>query len=433
MMVHYVNGLRTPVSAIFMLGITLPIMGLVILPVIGAFLANLITPAALFTFYDIILPMVIVILIQQVLATRPNPFPQLDLSEHPLVPPPGKFYLFGKALPAYLPAAAVFVILSLPFLFYLANGGGSTANPSENDVLYSLFFILAVAYSLATYFWLTSNVQMKIRKKVKAVEDDFAYALFQLGNRISEGDPPEDALLKTAAVMKKSHIYSFIHVIAFNMVKLGMSLRYAIFDEKHGAIRLYPSSLIKSVMYVFLESAKRSQKIAAASLMHTAKYLQSVHLIEEKIKDVLAETVSSLRFQTTFIAPLISGIVVGLTSMIIIILSVLGEKVGSLSSFGGTNPAAGLSGAMTFGFFQMSNSIPLMHFQLIIGIYLIEVVLMSASLLSKIEVGDDEINLKYTSAFYLTIAIIIYFFVALSVTVAFSSMAKIAIALGEFT
>jgi hypothetical protein len=117
--------------------------------------------------------------------------------------------------------------------------------------------------------------------------------------------------------------------------------------------------------------------------------------------------------------------------MIMIILSVLGEKMGSVSNISGTS-TAGLSGAMTLGFFEMKNTIPLMFFQLIIGVYLIEIVIISAVLLSKIEVGDDKINELHSISMYLPIAIIIYFFVAFGVTVAFSSMAKIAIALGEF-
>ena len=430
-MVHYVNALRTPISAIFMMGITLPIMGLVMLPIVGAFLANIITPASLVLFYDIILPLVVIILIMQVLATRPHPFSQTDLSGHPLVPPKGKFYIFGKAAPIIVPTIVSFVLLSIPFVYYIFNSSSTSMLPSENDVLFSLFFVLAISISIAIYAYLSSSIQVKIRKHIKGVEDDFAYALFQISNRIAEGAPAEIALIKTAAVMKKSNVYDFINIISNNMVKLGLSLGYAVFDKKYGAILFYPSSLIKSVMRVFLESIKKSQKIAAASLMHTAKYLQSVHKINEKIRDVLSETISSLKFQATFVAPLIAGIVVGLTSMIMIILSVLGEKLGSVSNISGTS-TAGLSGAMTLGFFEMKNTIPLMDFQLIIGIYLIEIVIISAVLLSKIEVGDDKINELHSISMYLPVAIVIYFFVAFGVTVAFSSMAKIAIALGSF-
>jgi len=431
MMVHYVNGLRTPISAVFMLGITLPIMGLVMLPIIGAFLANLITPASLFVFYDLLLPLVVIIMILQILGSRPSAFPQINLEGHPLVPPKNHFYFFGKTIHIAIPVTLTFILLNIPFLFYLITPRNPV--PSETDVIFSLFFVLAVAFSIVVYAKLNTDVKVRIRKEIKGVENDFAYAVFQISNRLEEGMPAEVATLKTAVVMKNSHVSRFIGVIANNISKLGLSLKGAIFDKKNGAINLYPSSLIRSVMKVFIQSTKESEKVAATSLTHVAQYLQSVHRIEEKIKDVLSETLSTLKFQASFIAPLIAGIIVGLTSMILTILAVLGEKIssiGSAASQGGGMPS--LSGSLSFGFFEMSNTIPLATFQIIVGIYLIEIVVISASLASKIEYGDDSIQELYTIKRLLMFAIIIYFFVAAGVTVAFGSMARIAIALGTF-
>ncbi|MCD6547412.1 MAG: hypothetical protein J7K22_02555 [Nanoarchaeota archaeon] len=430
-MVHYVNNLRTPVSAVFMLGITLPIMGLVILPLIGAFLAGIITPMSLFVFYDLLLPLVVIILIMQILSTRPAAFPQINLEGHPFVPPKNHFYFFGKPVHAAIPAALVFFLLSTPFFLYMIYLYGGP--PNELDVLFSLFFVLAVGLSIATYSRLASGIRVKIRKQIKSVENDFTYAVFQIANRLSEGVPAEIAMLKTAGVMKESNVALFIKRIADNMIKLGMDLRRAIFDRKYGALVLYPSSLIKSVMKIFIESTKKSEKVAASSLMHIAQYLQAVHRIEEKIKDVLSETLSTLKFQTSFIAPLIAGIVVGLTSMIMIILSVLGEKISAIGQAAeAPGMAGGLGGSIALGFFSMSNTIPLPLFQIIVGIYLVEIVIISAILASKIEYGDDTIQELHTIQKTMVIAIVIYFFVALGVTIAFAGMAKVAIALGEF-
>ncbi len=430
MMVHYVNGLRTPISAVFMLGITLPIMGLVMLPIIGAFLANLITPSSLFVFYDLLLPLVVVIMILQILGSRPSAFPQINLEGHPLVPPKGKFYFFGMAIPIIIPVILTFIIFNIPFVVYLMSPRNPV--PSEVDVIFSLFFVLALAFSIVVYAKLNTDIKVKIRKEIKGVEDDFAYAIFQISNRLEEGMPAEISILKTAVIMKNSHVAKFIGVIANNISKLGLSLKEAVFNKKYGAINLYPSSLIRSVMKIFIQSTKESEKVAATSLTHTAQYLQSVHRIEEKIKDVLSETLSSLKFQAAFIAPLISGIIVGLTAMILSILAVLGEKISGIGSSAAEGGVPSISGSLSFGFFEMSNTIPLAWFQIIVGIYLIEIVVISAVLASKIEYGDDSIQELYTVKKLLMYAIIIYFFVAAGVTVAFGSMARIAVSLGTF-
>jgi hypothetical protein len=435
-MVHYVNDLRTPVSAVFMLGITLPIMGLVMLPLIGSFMANLLSPSTLFIFYDIILPVVVIIMINQILATRPTAFPQIDLTDHPLVPPEDHFVFFGRNVHAAIPAVIVFIAIATPYLWYAATV--QSAIPNENDVVYSCLLILAIGFSIATYCKLATDVRVKIRQDIKGVENDFAYAVFQIGNRLSEGVPAEIAMVKTATTMKESNVSFFIRKISDNIQKLGLDLYRAIFDKTYGAIILYPSSLVRSVMKIFVESVKESEEIAASSLMHTATYLQSVHNIEEKIKDVLSETLSTLKFQSAFIAPLISGIIVGLTSMILIILSVLGSKITAATSAAevpstiGGGASAGLGGSVAFGFFQMSNTIPLPFFQIIVGIYLIEIVIISTILASKIEFGDDHIQELDSVQKALWISIIIYFIVAVGVTIAFSGMAHVAIAIGSF-
>ena len=434
-MVHYVNNLRTPVSAIFMLGITLPIMGLVMLPMVGAFMADVINPTTLFVFYDVLLPALVLFLIFQILATRPSAFQQIDIENHPDVPPKNKFWVFGKAVHAAIPAIIVFVLLSSVYVYYWIFY--QTAAPNENDILFSLFFIAALGYSIALFCNLATGPRVAIRKNIRSTENDFSYAVFQIGNRLAEGVPAEVAMLKTANTMKGSGITDFIRRIVNNMQKLGLDMKRSIFDPTYGALIYYPSALIKSVMKIFVESTKESQDVASTSLMHISTYLQSVHRIEEKIQDVLAETISTIKFQTAFIAPLISGIIVGLTAMILIILSVLGEKITSATSaaslpstIGGSSPSLG--GTMAFGFFQMSSTIPLPVFQVVVGVYLVEIVIISTILASKIEYGDDRIQMLDSIQRTLFISITVYLIVTFIVTIAFSSMANIAVSIGEF-
>ncbi len=432
-MVHYVNGLRTPVRAIFMLGITLPVMSLVLLPMIGVFLSSLINPQALAVFYDIVLPAFVGFIIYQVLSNRPYAFPLPDVSEHPRVPKKGFFYLGKRQYPALVPAALVFILFLLPFIHY-ARTMFDPYNPQELDVLFSLLPILGFSISAYVYTYLATKDAYPIRKEVMEVERDFGYATFQLSNRLAEGLPAENALLRTAWVMKKSKVAKFFFTIATNMIKLGMSFRRALFDEKYGAMRLYPSSMIRAVVHIFVEAIEKSQEAAAKSLHNMAQYLLKVHEIEEKIKDVLAETLSQLRFQATFVAPVIAGIIVGLTSMIMIILAVLSAKLATIGELGAgyASTAGTVPVGMGLELFNLSQAIPLLHFQLIVGVYLVSVIALSAAMASKIEHGDDWILLYRTVGKTLLFAGILYFVVALAVTYAFSGMARLAVTLGEF-
>ena len=65
-------------------------------------------------------------------------------------------------------------------------------------------------------------------------------------------------------------------------------------------------------MRVLVESSKKGLKIAAVSLMSISEYVKNIQKITERLKDILAEIVSEMKSNMTFLAPLLSGIVIGL-------------------------------------------------------------------------------------------------------------------------
>mgnify|MGYP001613530094 CR=1 FL=1 len=76
-------------------------------------------------------------------------------------------------------------------------------------------------------------------------------------------------------------------------------------------------------MKVLVESSKKGSKIAAESLMSISEYVKNIHKITNRLKDILSEIVSDIKSNMTFLAPLLSGIVIGLAVMITSILNKL--------------------------------------------------------------------------------------------------------------
>ena len=74
-------------------------------------------------------------------------------------------------------------------------------------------------------------------------------------------------------------------------------------------------------MRIFIESAKKGLKIAAVSLISISEYVKNIKKITARLKDMLAEIISDMKSNMTFLAPLLSGIVVGLAVMITSILN----------------------------------------------------------------------------------------------------------------
>src|SRR3989338_1841662 len=91
-MLRYSHNLKSPVTMLYMLGIVLPVLGLVILPMAASFLTSD-TPSTkialnIAILYNIILPFVLYYMTKMVLSKRPTGYGEQDISEaNPLLQP----------------------------------------------------------------------------------------------------------------------------------------------------------------------------------------------------------------------------------------------------------------------------------------------------------------------------------------------------------
>jgi len=170
---------------------------------------------------------------------------------------------------------------------------------------------------------------------------------------------------------------------------MGMSVESAIFDPKRGVLVYYPSDLIATSMKILVESAKKGLNIAALSLISLSEYVKNMNKITERLRDLLAEIISDMKSNMTFLAPLLSGIVVGLAAMIPNILTrldiaKLGGDTGSVTGFGNLSTILSI--------FDISKMIPPYTLQIIVGIYLIEVIFILTGTLVVIDSGEDKLE-----------------------------------------
>ena len=112
--------------------------------------------------------------------------------------------------------------------------------------------------------------------------------------------------------MEGSTSGDFFNLAEKNITKLGMGLEQAIFDPKVGAIASFPSKVIESSMKVLVESIKKGPRIAAQALLSMARYIKEIHRVESRLKDLMADIISSMKAQIKFLTPAIAGIVIGM-------------------------------------------------------------------------------------------------------------------------
>jgi len=455
-MMHYAQGLKNPITMLHMLGIVLPILGLVILPLLGSFIGGSGTTKLIFLviLYNILLPLIVYIFGSNVLAKRPTGYNDIELLDNKelnklknisikignreLQLNPFLFCILIFLVMFVIGLTPIFLHIINPnfdfsykqarFIDYRETSGALCTSVTDchgpfgfGAVLLSLFIPLAIALSIGTYLWLRTRKLIKIRNETKNLEKEFSGSLFQLGNRIGDGIPAELAFGTVSKNLRSTPTGNFFALVDRNIRSLGMNIKEAIFNSKNGAIWSYPSTLIETSMKILIESAKKSPQIVAKSLTSISTYVSRIHSVNERLKDILSDVTSSMKSQINFLTPVIAGIVVGISSMIVTILIRLSELVSEQNAMGQTGTSLPVD--LFSNLFSITSIIPSYYLQLIIGIYVVQVIIILTILLNGIENGPDKITQNNSIGKNLYIGILLYCGVAFVVTLIFTLLA----------
>ena len=452
-MLHYSHNLQSPITMLHMLGIILPILGLVILPMVVSFLEE-VKWYQIAVIYNIALPITVFYLGKSILSKRPTGYGQTDISEEN---PELKKYkniiweIGNKEIqinPVFFSVGVGVILLLiglLPVIMHQLNlpdiGFGSVEAGSAcgkkhclmgyrqsavtgeiigpfglGAAVLSLSVTLALGLGLGIFYRLRSKNVIGIRKRAVQLELEFASGLFQLGNRLGDGLPAEIAFGKVANVMEGTISGSFFDLVSNNITRLGMSIKQAIFDPANGAMIKFPSSLIESSMKVLVESVKKGPKIAAQALINVSRYIKEIHSVNERLKDLMGDIVSDMDSQIKFLTPAIAGIVVGITSMVSGILGKLGQQLKEITSQGPASQAGLIS---LFG-----DGIATYYFQIIIGVYVIQITYILTTMVNGIENGSDNLNEKFMLGTNLIRTSIMYCAISAIVMIMFNVIAS---------
>ncbi|HIQ50123.1 MAG TPA: hypothetical protein EYH56_02925 [Nanoarchaeota archaeon] len=405
---HYAQKLRMPVMLVYTMGIMLPVIGLVMFPIVALFMAQLVKPIFIFIGYDILLPLFLYWFISNMLKTKPATFSQPEIKEAKNVPSLGKFRFMGKELPVW----PFSILAGLPFILYGVAGISSipieTLQGIELQTLYSVYIIIGLSIIVIVYCYLDSFQKMPLRKKIERIENEFGEALFQFGNQIAGGRPLEIAMERAIRDMKNLKIADLFKEAISNIKKLGVTFEQALFDKNIGVIWNYPSRLIKSIFRVIIESMEKSVKLTALTTLTLSRYLKGVKMVKEEIMSMLSETITSMYFLASFLAPLISGIIVTMAIVIMEILFVMTEKLQSVLA-NATMPTA-LPTFLTWAWSGGGTGMPITPagFQLVVGLYTLETAIIISYFVNRLEYGEDAIGLRNIIYKTVLIATIVY-------------------------
>ena len=439
-----------------MLGIILPTLALALLPLAAVVIGGGLKWYHIVVIFNLIIPLGVYFMTSEVLFKRPGGYGETSILEkNPLY----SQYISSKPWTiAALITIPLFIIGLFPFLFQadflisplgLKNDytfgeigvpffqdqlifdfkevGGKTVGPfGILGVILSLFIPLSVALFFGIAYKLKTKEIIKSREQTKELEHEFTNTLFQLGNRLGDGVPAEIVFAKVAESTQGQKTQSFFALANQNIQQLGMPVEEAIFNPQRGAIIYYPSAVIATSMRILIESVKKGLQIAARAMMSISDYVKNIQKINDRLRDLLAEVVSDMRSNMTFLAPLLSGIIVALTAMIAIILNKL-KGLADLTGGSGSEIAGIGSIGNIVNLFDITAIIPPYFVQMSIGIYLIEIIFILTGTLVTVDSGKDALQEKYELGKNLKRGLTLYLITTLIGTIALTGLAAVAL------
>ncbi len=437
-MKEYARNLKIPSTMLLSFGIMLPLMGLIMFPLVSIFLTQSVNPLYLGVGYVIVLPAFLWWYLNRLISRRPSAFSHSEKSGGVK---PNEYIDLPKLklkIPIKLTAILIGLIITLPGIVYCTGlyfdySYYHTMYPPDEikeewknyclsrygadvilgDIFQVMFVVWGIAVAVIFYCYFRSRKKYELEELIRKTEEDFEVGLFELQSALMQDVPIElaipNVLEKYERMNKKSApMYVFFDKIYTSITQLSMTFKQALFNKKTGVLREFPSLLIKNIMKIISSALSKGPIIISNAARNIVNCLKRTREIENMIKDLLEDTISNLKTQTTFIAPLISGIVASVGILLVQLLqsiSVALTKVEKMYSFG-TN--VGESTLSTLSLIKLEEVMPPTILELIVGIYLIECVIIMCIFLVGVQHGFDEVSRDYTIARNLIIAVVFF-------------------------
>lgn len=406
-MMKYARDLKLPTTAILVLGIVLPVIGLTLIPILTIFIPEMLNVPMLFFVYNFFLPLILFSLILMLVEGRPMTNSTVITGFNPFI-----VNLKGRDLNLIF----ISILIFLPISAYLAIGINEDSNnyllcskwgkegfdeskkPNIDinieeckfyltDLVYQsikpsmLLLLFTIIVFLPIYLRNRKNV--KSMEKVRKIESSMGTLLFQLAHKTRSAIPFEEAVFSLEEKMQTHEVRNMIEDLKKSLSFFG-NIRSALLGER-GLIKKYNSTIISSIFEIIVDVSSKGSTYLSQALFTFSRYLQNLSNLQEKIEDLISDNISTIKFMAYFLTPIVGGVSV---SIGLVILAILGNLSFSLQQLLPKESGLPSIGLPMINLWNASN-VPPSIFHISIGIYILELCIISSFFIVGLENGFD--------------------------------------------
>jgi Flp pilus assembly protein TadB len=367
-MEEFASSLSTPTTVLFALGILLPMILGAMLPMVslggldlsyraeGSGTSGGIHPLLVVLLMDVVFPLAAFLYAFHILSGRPGVVGSIQ---------------FERRSDPWRWTALLFVVLGASLgVFGVLNL--NTFGPYL--IIWST--VLPVSIRLISK---THRMRKKTGETLR-MEEEFPDVLFQLGTRISEGAPPEKAVMETARSLKDTSFGDLLHMAQHRMIVFDHTLERTFFGEA-GLFAGFPSRRIRATMRSFVEIAKKDSVKAGQMVISTSDHLQEIQRLDEDTRRSLRTSTESMRMTSLLFAPIVMGVTFSLYSLLYKTFIAMGQTES-----------------------MMSPSI----FLIVLGVYVVLIAVVATYFVTAIQKGPDRTERDYSIGIGILVSVFAY-------------------------
>lgn len=284
------------------------------------------------------------------------------------------------------------------------------------NMMMTMTIIWGVSIGLYIYYYGRSFKKVQLRKEVEQIEKDLFIGLTALENALANGIPIERSLYQVVDEyekmrMESSPLHRFFLELLTGIERMGYTFKMALFSGNYGILKQYPSLILKNIMQIIVNSLEKGTDIVTHNISIIIRYLENMSKVEQLIKDILDETVSSLKFQAMFIAPFISGIVAAMATVMVEMLYKISLALAEIEKkfdVSGTLQKTTEDIVDQIGLVKLEKVMAPTETLLVVGLYVVELSLLLSYFTNGIEHGFDDVNRDMLIARTLKIGILLF-------------------------